>query len=754
MLQHKEKRKETSQRIALVVAALCGLTTLARLVASFSPAERLWGLSHLGYFSPSTRIWVTLAALVVLVPQVNRGIRALLKGMLEWVDKSLLKTPLGFAALGAMSWVLFFVFRQQIYYLGDGYILLAFMKIGRLEPTSPEPLAARIPLALNRLLSPWHLSPESIYAILSCTAGVLFLLMGLIWAKTLAKEDRLGRWFAFGVLMTMGIVQQFFGYVENYALLAVAQIAYFVWGLRALEGRCSLLYPILLLGLLISLHLTSLMLVPTLFLLLVERRRGWSEAKKIAAIALAIIGSLMASGLAILKVSKLGTFSRYILPLWGGPPDAPGYSLFSWDHLADVFNLHLLASPVVVPLFFLALWVFKQSKMETKVLRFFLLAALAQLAFAFFFNPEIGASRDWDLLSTTGTVAYTLLLTYGLVRTPFVERGYLGLMMIWTAFFSTASFVALNVSKTASIQRAENLAILDPLRERGERAVSRIDYYRKTSPYFMKEPFVQRVSMRIDGILRKHPECAVAHFVKGGLLENDPASAQREFQIAIERESTLFLGWGALAETHVAQGHLQEAISCYERQVALNPEILEHVPPLTILSKLYLTTGQLDQAIRCLKDITQLTPDKPRVWIDLGNAYRYKGYYSGAEMAFRKSVDLNPNDAMAHFFLGGALLVQNRWRDAELECREAIHLDPKLAGAYSNLGAALIGMGRSVEAESILREGLTIAPDLPEIHYYLNVALMQQGKKEKAEAEHSIYEKLEIMRRAGEQQRK
>ena len=652
-----------------IAAGLCGVLTLVRFAASFFPSERLWGLSFWGYFPLHVRIGATLLALAILIPWVNRSLRSFLTVLSEWIKRYLLQIPwkLGYLVLGVGAGFIFFLLRERTYYLGDGRSLLSFLARNHLPPGSSEPLGRRIPWALHWILSPWHPAPETNYIILSCTAGVLFLLFARLWAKTSAGGDRPGRWLAFGVLLTMGVVQQFCGYVENYSFLPVGQLAYFLFGIWALKGRCSLLYPTLILGILIMLHLANLMLAPTWVLLWVERRKGWSEGRKTWGIALGILGTLLLTFLAILKLGRHQGFSRFILPLWGGLVDAPGYFLFSWDHGVDIINLHLLASPVMLPLLFLTLCFVRYLKVERNILRYLLLGALAEVAFTVLFNPELGAGRDWDVLTACGTIAYTLLFTYAVVKSPLANPGYLALALFWTGLFSTAGFVALNASKAASFRRAMDIAVMDPLRDRGyrERSLTYFFHEKYFSP--LRVSFEQRALTRIETILTKYPKNPVAHYLRGDLLwslKSDTAGARKEFQIALEEGPEHFYVWEALAEIYLAQGRLQDAISCYERHVAWSPMFCSS---WSRLAQLYGMTGQTDQEIRCLEKLTQLSPNEADFWEGLGFALLTKKEYSGAESAFRRAIRLNPQDAMVHLNLSVALQGLGKKEEAQGE---------------------------------------------------------------------------------------
>jgi tetratricopeptide (TPR) repeat protein len=758
-MARREVKSEQSPTAAFVVAAsLCGIITLTRFVASFFTSERLWGLSHLGYYSLPVRVGVTLAALAILVPVVNRSVRGVLKVILNWVDGKLLNKPLGLAGLGVSAWVIFYLLRQKTHFLGDGLGLLRSLELDRLPRWFAEPVGILVPYAIDRIFSPLHITPEFSYAIVSCSAGVAFLGLAYLWGKAVAQEDFLGRWLVFGLLATLGVVQQFFGYVENYSLLIVVQMAFFLLGYLALEGRASLLWPTLLLIALPLFHLTCLLFIPSWFVLWVGTKKELPKAKKAWTFIFGTGGTLLLIAFAVLRVGEPGKLTRYAIPFARGTDWSPGYSLLSWPHLLDLFNLHNLASPVVFPLLFVMFISLGNLKADKKKIWFFLVAILAQIGFTTLFDPAIGAVRDWDLLSATGAIGYALLLTYLVVLAPFKWRGYLGSTLVWTSLFATASFIGVNASKPRSLQRIQDGALLDPLRDRGYSVLSVVTYFGelKRKPEMMA--FIRKADERAEQFLVEDPENTTVHYLRGALLigpglapnSEEIARAQREFLFVIERDPKIGVAWYMLAGSYETQGRLWDAIFCYERVVALNPK---HVRGWEGLSRLYLTTGQMEEAIRCLEKMVRFLPQRSDLWSSLGVVLEVQKDYAGAELAHRRAIRLNPNEALNHFNLASTLIHQGKWNDTVLECRQAIRLDPKLAPAYSNLGLALIRLGQYAEAEETLRGGLSIAQNQPELHYNLSLALQGLGKVEDAQKEYDTFQRLNREQQQGDDNR-
>ena len=69
-------------------------------------------------------------------------------------------------------------------------------------------------------------------------------------------------------------------------------------------------------------------------------------------------------------------------------------------------------------------------------------------------------------------------------------------------------------------------------------------------------------------------------------------------------------------------------------------------------------------------------PNAPEMWVQYGHALKESGDVTGAEAAYRKSLDLDPDSADAHLQLGHALKIQGRIDEAVGAYFRSIALDP------------------------------------------------------------------------------
>jgi hypothetical protein len=281
-----------------------------------------------------------------------------------------------------------------------------------------------------------------VYYWLSPLAGILYLGVTLV----LSQDEALApTWLTFGMLTTLGVIQLFFGYVENYSFAATGVLAYLWLGLDVLHGRRTLWPASWLLAVTHALHPSTVVLSPSL-LYLGWRNAQWARERNNSlwpiVFSIIIPMTLVATvtvlfmeagghGLAALLTTDRpgGSDARWFVPLWATSTRWEQYTMFSWPHLRDLMNEQLLVAPVVWPSL---LWLFCKGrpivsgdlgglrtigesaqtpqKFQTQR-RFLAIAAFGYLLFICLWNPDYGGQRDWDLFSLASLPATLWLIT-------------------------------------------------------------------------------------------------------------------------------------------------------------------------------------------------------------------------------------------------------------------------------------------------------------------------------------------------------
>jgi hypothetical protein len=128
------------------------------------------------------------------------------------------------------------------------------------------------------------------------------------------------------------------------------------------------------------------------------------------------------------------------------------YTRLSAAHLLDWLNVHLLISPLGVPLLIIILvtvYRFRLTLFDQPTAKdygyFLAVTSAAYLLLTWLWNPDYGGRQDWDLFAPSAFV-YTLLAGYLLVRalTDQEKLSQGGLFLIAASLLHTAAWIFAN----------------------------------------------------------------------------------------------------------------------------------------------------------------------------------------------------------------------------------------------------------------------------------------------------------------------
>jgi len=432
-----------------------------------------WAFDHVRDVPLWGRALAAAAVLAVLVPAVReaawRGGSALvdLGGKRPWPRGS------GYLLAGVASFACFWLLRCRNYALGDSALLVRRLSFeahtrGYLI-TLDEPLDLWVHSAAYRALHrAFGGSVEQTYALTSALAGSGFVLVMLaLWGRMTADPDR--RAVGLGLVLTAGTVQLFFGYLENYTLVAAAAMLYVFLAHRYLSGRGSIFWPGLVLGLALSFHVLAGWLLPSLLYLWWTGRADGEGARRLRRLVSMFVGLVIPVAATLACSAQLGV---HIGKAFGATHLAHMKFLFLLDesyryyqypflsarHLNDALNQILLTSlPGVMALGFVGLFGRGSLDLRDRTVRFLGLVTVFLQVFALTWNPDLGAYRDWDLFSLMG-LAYALWGGYALVNvlTPRERVRSVGLVLVVLSAVMTGSWVVSNARRAFPVEdRAE-----------------------------------------------------------------------------------------------------------------------------------------------------------------------------------------------------------------------------------------------------------------------------------------------------------
>ncbi len=197
----------------------------------------------------------------------------------------------------------------------------------------------------------------------------------------------------------------------------------------------------------------------------------------------------------------------------------------------------------------------------------------------------------------------------------------------------------------------------------------------------------------------------------------------------IKLSSSQIAELGKRAREHFQQGRLIDAAETYERLSKLHPRDpnLWHM-----LSVVYGTIGDAENAVRCARQTTLLAPSVVSGYRNLGHFLFQLGRAQEAEACFRKAVSLSGRETMDLGNLGAALAAQQRYADAIPHYEQAVAKNGNDPALHYNLAASFHALGHWTEAARHYARASQLAPAEPSYLVNLAGALRASGQDEQA----------------------
>ncbi len=436
----------------LAAAILCA--ALFVLLPLVGPEGTFWGLGHAALVPLWLRILLGLALMALAAPGVPAKMAGLIEPAAERAQNLFRRFPApAWAGTGVFSAVLFWLLRDRNFALGDSEHLIKavtwYVHHEGWHLTFDEALELLLHSAVYRLFAAAGFpgAAEIAFALTSVLAGGLFVMVLLLLCRRLAGTA-LQRLALVLLALSSGYVQLLFGHVENYTVVALLMLCYFHLGIRYLRepGR-GLFPPAALLSIAVSFHLLAGWLYPSLLWLWWAGRGRRDESGKrsdgglTALAAGAILPLVAAFGLCRLAGFGSERFGETHLAamkfvfLLGPEYEHFQYGFLSPAHLFDALNqLWLAALPAIIALLFAALRPGggDGERRPGGEVGFALTAAISLQCFALFWNPDLGAFKDWDLFAAAGLgwtfAALVLLSRRGVPARPVLVFALCGLL--------------------------------------------------------------------------------------------------------------------------------------------------------------------------------------------------------------------------------------------------------------------------------------------------------------------------------------
>ena len=223
-----------------------------------------------------------------------------------------------------------------------------------------------------------------------------------------------------------------------------------------------------------------------------------------------------------------------------------------------------------------------------------------------------------------------------------------------------------------------------------------------------KPTWVEQASLYADRAIQLDPSLPKARVSEGHvkLTTGRYGEALAEFQHALGGKPDLYDAVLGAAQAHEALGHASEADRGYARAVSLRPDLPS---PLNLYGRFCYSRGDFVRAVDLFRKVTEILPDSPRGYTNMGAAYQALGRYDQAVTAYRRALSIGPN-GVTWSNLGACQFSLGHYSDSAHSFEEATRLTPGNYLYWANLGDACRMLpGRTADAEAAYSRALAIA---------------------------------------------
>jgi len=574
-----------------------GLTVILFFFCAGAMEQRLWGLNWYGYFD--WYVWLALAAAILIVPVVLQGWRKDCEQPDSQAVSGQSLFPLFAFLIIIVAGFVFYFFRGQTHFLGDGYQLLSWLQ----SDTHLKSWGKG-----TYLVQSWVFSliggdrPDALPALqlVSYLSGLLLLLGAVISAARLF--DGLTRRLLFVIgLAGGGYMLLFFGYLESYPLFVCSVGWFCLTGIMVSRGRAPRWLLLIPLALATMFHIFAVALLPGAVYILLQ---GSSWGNRIAAMkrttrVLMSVGIGAIGLMAFFYLYLNSYFFRFnIVPLWPDRHTVEGYWLLSTDHLFDYFNQVFLLLPgvlILVSLFF-------SARVRARVIQpdclFLLFVLMPSFGLVFLANPGLGMPRDWDLFSFAG-LPLVILFYYLLLDRDGPHHGArIAILGITLGLLLLGPRVATQVDPELGIALFDRYAALDRIRNSSGRFILR-EYLKKHG----REDEAER-RRRIDNEIL--PEGEWVETARKLIAEGRTQAGAALLFRAIESDPSQYMAWGNLGAAYSQHGLYDSARYYLEIAAARMPF---NASIYINLADVLVALEEYDRAEKLFLEACELAPD-------------------------------------------------------------------------------------------------------------------------------------------------
>lgn len=626
-----------------LISIAFGTSVLTSLVMILIPSEAAWGFFGFPSLSKTAVILLHVTALLLILPFWSRFITALVERLHDpayFQARSVRLAVKGLVSL--LMWVLFYALRSHAYVYGDGYTILKIVQEPLMAPVFDQTILYIPTVYLYRVVvavcSGWFgVGSSQAVAALTSLTGVFAGWAVYRIASTLIP-GRASIIYLILAGVSSGSFGMFFGHVEVYAIALACGLWSLYFGMQSVTSdryhRAFLIF-----SLLASLfHLVALPFLLNYALAMFIRCRPYSRLSKVVTTPALFAVLLVLTGVIAASIAQFTPFAEFFVSPWK-TDRLPNWALTP-QHLTDMLNLIVFACPLIIPFAVVLIGserLHVRRSVEGPMLPLYI-TSLAFLLSLFWVNPEIGAFRDWDLMTYYGIPLSILLALIIWNRTAAVSHAPLSGQLI-----SCAAAVCLLFAVPWVVER-QNL----------DASVTRLDNILSNDMHYSQQYKQAKRCLHWGFILRTEvgqPERGMKYFRR--LVGADDAP----------------LGWYNLGETYFTMGQYDSASACYRRAIATvsdDPVALNH------LAKCEMNLRRLDEARRYVERALALDSSDASILTTYGSILAAQGDVEEAIVPFSKALGIRPDGLVQQINLGMAFYLTGRFDSARVYLGQAI----------------------------------------------------------------------------------
>jgi glycosyltransferase involved in cell wall biosynthesis/tetratricopeptide (TPR) repeat protein len=231
--------------------------------------------------------------------------------------------------------------------------------------------------------------------------------------------------------------------------------------------------------------------------------------------------------------------------------------------------------------------------------------------------------------------------------------------------------------------------------------------------------------------VKEEQECLQIHYRKTQEELDKTQSQLREIQAQRQEMESAAILLNQLAELHLAQGKLDEALITCEQLLKIQPKF---APGRKTLGNVFHAQGKLDEAKSWYIRALEIQPDFAEALANLGTVYAKQQEWQESIASYQKAIAIKPNFAGVYRNLAKVFSQQGKPEDAADCWYAALILEPEKATAeeYLNLGNTLLEQQKCDRAIVCYRRAVYLNPSFDAAYCKLGDVLAKQGLADEA----------------------